>query len=143
MRPSELWKCKISVSKDSIIYFDLTDNQLQLKTTASHRLIPLHEELLKMGIDKKLSSLQLEFNQAWISKFFNKTIKPMLTNNPRKIMYSFRHTVATELKRAEVNMDMVSEILGHSYESSSITKEVYANRYTLAQLQQAINHLEL
>jgi len=52
MRPSELWKCKISVSKDSIIYFDLTDNQLQLKTTASHRLIPLHEELLKMGNNK-------------------------------------------------------------------------------------------
>ncbi len=52
LRPSELWKCKISTSKDNIIYFDLTDKDLQLKTMSSYRVIPLHNKLLEMGIDK-------------------------------------------------------------------------------------------
>ena len=142
MRPSELWKCKVSTSEDNIIYFDLEDKDLQLKTMSSYRVIPLHYKLLEMGIDKKLSSLQLQFTQAGVSSYFNKTIKPTITDNPNKIMYSFRHTVATELKRAEtIHMDKVSELLGHTYEHSSMTKEVYAQGYTMKQLQEAINYL--
>ncbi len=141
MRPSELWKCKIANSEDNIVYFDLTDKDLELKTSSSRRVIPLHNKLLEMSIDKRLPSLQIEFSQAILSAYFNKVIKPRITDNPSKIMYSFRHTVATELKRAEVSMDKVSEILGHTYENNSITKEVYASGYTLIQLQTAINHL--
>ena len=143
MRPSELWKCKISISEDGIYYFDLTDKELELKTSSSYRVIPLHKKLLEMNIDKKLTLLQQEFTQAGISSYFNKVIKPKITDNPQKIMYSFRHTVATELKRTEVIiMDKVSELLGHSYENSTMTKEVYASGYTLSQLQEAINCLE-
>ncbi len=141
MRPSELWKCKISSSEDNIIYFDLTDRGLELKTSSSHRVIPLHTRLLEMDVDKKLIEVQQKFTQAGISSYFNKTIKPMVTDNPNKVMYSFRSLVATELKRAEVNMDKVSELLGHSYENSTMTKEVYARGYTIAQLQIAINNL--
>ncbi|MDQ7060417.1 MAG: tyrosine-type recombinase/integrase [Sulfurimonas sp.] len=141
MRPSELWKCKISVSDTNIVYFDLTEKTIQLKTLSSNRAIPLHNKLLEMGIDKKLSSLQSCFTQTAISIYFNKVIKNMITDEKNKIMYSFRHTVATELKRAEVHMDKVSELLGHSYTNSSMTKEVYAQGYTLEQLQVAINHL--
>ncbi len=39
-------------------------------------------------------------------------------------------------------MDKVSELLGHTYENNSITKEVYASGYKLVQLQTAINHLD-
>ena len=141
MRPSELWKCKILISEDNIVCFDLTDKELNLKTSTSRRMIPLHNKLLELKIDTRLSSLQVEFTQAILSSYFNKVIKPKISDNPNKVMYSFRHTVATELKRAEVNMDMVSEVLGHSYENSTMTKEVYASGYTLTQLQTAINHL--
>ena len=143
MRPSELWKSHIITSEDNIKYFDLESRGLKLKTLSSYRVIPLHDRLIKMDIENIFEALKLKFSQSFISIYFNRTIKPKLTDNPRKIMYSFRHTVATELKRAEVNMDMVSEILGHTYENNTMTKEVYANRYTLAQLQKAINHLEL
>jgi len=81
MRSSELWKCNIGVSEDNIIYFDLRARDLQLKTSSSHRIIPLHNELLKMGIDQKLASLQLEFTQAIMSKYFNTVIKPQVTDN--------------------------------------------------------------
>ena len=141
MRPSELWKCKISISDKNIVYFDLTDKSLELKTQSSHRVIPLHKKLLEFKIDERLSSLQYCFTQAGISQYFNKTIKPAITSDPNKIMYSFRHTVATELKRSEIHMDKVSELLGHSYNNSTMTKEVYAQGYTMEQLQEAINNL--
>jgi integrase len=141
MRPSELWKASIEVA-DGIAYFDLTKDGLDLKTKTSRRKIPLHKKLLELGIDTELAKLQHKFKQAAISNYFNKNIIPLLEDSENKVMYSFRHTVATELKRAEVNMDKVSELLGHRYEGGSITKDVYASTYTLQQLQEAINHLQ-
>jgi integrase len=140
MRPSELWKCHISQEND-IYYFDLTSDNIELKTKQSRRRIPLHSKLIELGIRDKLSSLQAEFRQEYLSIYFNKTIKKALTDEDNKIMYSFRHTVATELKRADVNMDKVSELLGHSYESDSMTKSTYASGYTLKQLKEAIDCL--
>lgn len=140
MRPSELWKCKIS-QEDNIYYFDLTGGDIELKTKQSRRKIPLHSKLIELGVQDKLPSLQSEFKQEYLSIYFNKTIKKALVDDDNKIMYSFRHTVATELKRAEVNMDKVSELLGHSYESDSMTKSTYAGGYTLQQLKEAIEHL--
>lgn len=140
MRPSELWKCHIS-QEDDIYYFDLTSEDIELKTKQSRRKIPLHHKLIDLGIQDKLSSLQTEFKQDYLSIYFNKTIKKSLVDDDNKIMYSFRHTVATELKRADVNMDKVSELLGHSYESDSMTKSTYASSYTLQQLKEAIDQL--
>jgi len=143
MRPSEFWMCSISTCKDGVKYFDLTNKDLKLKTSSSHRKIPLHHRLLLMDIERKLPYLQEQFTQAGISTFFNKTIKPQITDNSNKIMYSFRHTVATNLKQVDVHMDKVSELLGHIYSNSSMTKEVYAQGYTNQQLQDAINQLVL
>ena len=140
MRPSELWKCHIA-QEEGIYYFDLTSDDIELKTRQSRRKIPLHNRLLELGIQNKLSSLQTEFKQENISRYFNQTIIKVLPDNTNKIMYSFRHTVATELKRAEVNMDKVSELLGHSYENDSMTKSTYAAGYTLKQLKEAIDCL--
>ncbi|HIC12137.1 MAG TPA: hypothetical protein EYO75_01945, partial [Sulfurimonas sp.] len=140
IRPSELWKCHIS-QEDGIYYFDLTSKEIELKTRQSRRKIPLHSKLLELNIQDKLSSLQAEFRQEYLSIYFNKTIKKVLPDDNNKIMYSFRHTVATELKRAGVNMDKVSELLGHSYENDSMTKSTYAAEYTLKQLKEAIDDL--
>ena len=141
MRPSELWKCKIR-TEDGMTYFDLTSPDIELKTKQSRRKIPLHSKLIELGIQDKLPSLQAEFKQEYLSIYFNKTIKKALADDNNKIMYSFRHTVATELKRADVNMDKVSELLGHSYESDSMTKSTYASAYTLEQLKEAIDCLK-
>jgi integrase len=140
MRPSEFWKCSIS-EDDGIYYFDLTSDDIDLKTQTSRRKIPLHSKLIKYSLHAKLYKLQKEYKQASISNYFNRTIKKNLKDHDNKLMYSFRHTVATELKRAEVMMDKVSEILGHSYEGSNMTKEVYAKGYTLQQLKEAIECL--
>lgn len=140
MRPSEFWKSSIS-EEEGIIYFDLTDPELALKTSHSRRKIPLHKRLLEMGMHQKLLHLQRTFKQEAISIYFNKKIKPSMSGSESKIMYSFRHTVATELKRSDVIMDKVSELLGHSYESNTMTKSTYAGGYTLHQLKEAIDKL--
>jgi len=44
MRLSEIYKCKIS-TVDGVQCFDLTDNNLTLKTKSSYRLIPVHEDI--------------------------------------------------------------------------------------------------
>lgn len=140
IRPSELWKAKIESDGD-IIYLNLTDDNLSLKTSSSYRKVPFHHKLISLGVDRKLKEVLNKYTQTQISIYFNKTIKPKIIEDSTKIMYCFRHTVATELKRANVNMDKVSEILGHSYDSNSITKEVYASNFTLEQLHEAINAL--
>ena len=140
MRPSEFWMATIG-KEDGIYYLDLTDEKLKLKTPNSRRKIPLHSKLIEMGIPKKLVSLQNAFKQASISNYFNKNIKTILENDDNKLMYSFRHTVATELINDDVLSDKVSALLGHSYQNTNMTKEVYFKGYKLNILKEAVNKL--
>lgn len=142
MRPNEFWKSSIN-QEEGIYYFDLTGSHLNLKTLQSKRKIPIHKKLLELDIVNRFEKLQSTYKQEKISNYFNKTIKPKyIPEEENKRMYSFRHTVATNLKRAEVHMDKVSEILGHSYESKTITKMTYASPYSLKQLKEAIDKLQ-
>lgn len=140
MRPSEFWKCRIGV-EEGIVIFDLSYEGIELKTLTSHRKIPIHSNLINMGIVERLADLQKRFRQDTISNFFNEKLLSYLQSSENKIMYSFRHTVATELKRADVEMDKISELLGHGYNQKSITKTTYANRFSLEQLQEAIGYI--
>jgi len=140
MRTSEFWKCKIGIEK-GVYYFDLSYKGVELKTSSSRRKIPIHSKLLDMGIAESLEILQKSFSKYSISLEFNTKIIDHIKNRKNKVMYSFRHTVATELKRANVEMDKVSEILGHSYENNTITKSTYAGKYSLCQLRDAVENL--
>ena len=140
MRTSEFWKCKIGI-EEGIYFFDLSYKAVELKTESSKRKIPIHSKLLNMGIVEKIEDIQESFNQQAISLYFNNTIINELEDHQDKVMYCFRHTMATELKRANVNIDKISELLGHSYENSTITKTTYASKYSLSQLQEAIELL--
>lgn len=140
MRTSEFWKCRIGY-KDNIYYFDLAYKGIELKTASSKRLIPIHSKLIDKGIIYNLKQLQSLYKQSNVSNTFNTKVINSIKDKRNKVMYGFRHTVATNLKRADVNIDKISEILGHSYESTSMTKTVYSKRYTLKQLKEAIESL--
>lgn len=140
MRTAEFWKCKIGY-EDDIYYFDLSYEGLELKTYSSKRKIPIHSKLIEMGILNNLRQLQKSYRQAFVSDTFNKKIINTLKDRQNKVMYGFRHTVGTKLKRADVEIDKISEILGHSYENTSMTKTVYTNGYSLKQLKEAIEYL--
>ena len=76
----------------------------------------------------------------WIRRLFNEKIKTQITSSNKKVLYSFRHTIATELKYLNVKSEIISEILGHS--NSSITLDRYASRYTFEVLKKEIDKVE-
>ena len=114
---------------------------IKLKTTSSRRKVPIHSKLIDKAILNSLEHLQSTYKQSSVSNTFNNKIINSIDDKKNKVMYGFRHTVATNLKRADVDIDKISEILGHSYTNTSMTKTVYADGYTLNQLKEAIEYL--
>jgi integrase len=140
LRISELYKVKIKQHNENEFYFDLTDSNIKLKTKNSHRIIPLHKELIKMDVQTLLPKA-LELNKMnWIRRLFNEKIKVKITSSKKKVLYSFRHTVASELKYLNVKSEIISEILGHT--NSNITLDRYASRYTFEVLKNEIDKIE-
>lgn len=140
MRTSEFWKCKVGCM-DKVYFFDLSYKGVELKTASSRRKIPINQKLIDMGIIDSLKQLQKTYKQSTVSNTFNHRLINVLKDTKNKVMYGFRHTVATRLKRADVHIDKISEILGHHYENTSMTKTVYTNGYSLRQLKEAIDCL--
>ena len=140
MRISELYKAKLKKSEDYIYYFDLTEINIKLKTKNSYRIIPLHKKLIELNIQNILPTA-LELNKMnWIRRLFNEKIKTQITSSNKKVLYSFRHTIATELKYLNVKSEIISEILGHT--NSNITLDRYASRYTFEVLKKEIDSIE-
>lgn len=139
MRISELSKGQLNKDGE-IFYIDLTEESCSLKTKSSHRKIPLHKDLILLDVQKKYNHLRGLFRDEYISKKFREQVKPHLTNNPRKTLYSYRHTLATQLKYAEVNPIVISELMGHSHEGMTMGR--YASRYPIEVLKEAIDKLE-
>lgn len=140
LRISELYKAQIKQHNENEFYFDLTDSNIKLKTKNSHRIIPLHKELIKMDVQTLLPKA-LELNKInWIRRLFNEKIKVKITSSKKKVLYSFRHTVASELKYLNVKSEIISEILGHT--NSNITLDRYASRYSFEVLKKEIDSIE-
>lgn len=140
MRISELYKAKIKKSEDDIYFFDLTDSNIKLKTKNSYRMIPLHKKLIELNIQNILPKALESNKMNWIRRLFNEKIKTQITSSNKKVLYSFRHSMATELKYLNVKSEIISEILGHS--NSSITLDRYASRYTFEVLKKEIDKIE-
>lgn len=139
MRISELSKGKLK-NDGSIFYIDLTEESCILKTKSSHRKIPLHNDLILLDVHKNYNQLRGLFKDEYISRKFREQVKPHLTNNPRKTLYSYRHTLATQLKYKNINHLIISELMGHSHRGMTMGR--YASRYPLEILKKAIDKLE-
>lgn len=140
LRISELYKVQIKQHNENEFYFDLIDSNIKLKTKNSHRIVPLHKELIRMDVQTLLPKA-LELNKMnWIRRLFNEKIKIRVTSSKKKVLYSFRHTIASELKYLNIKSEIISEILGHS--NSSITLDRYASRYSFEVLKKEIDKIK-
>ncbi|PTO65182.1 tyrosine-type recombinase/integrase [Vibrio splendidus] len=119
----------------------------RLKNLNSERVIPIHNELLQLGFldfvkaqthDRLFSELTLKRDGygTVVSKWFGR-FKSDLGFKKGHDFHSFRHTFATFLKCADVNVVVAATILGHG--SGSITYDHYGKRHTLSRLNEAIN----
>lgn len=139
MRLSELWKSSIECD-NGIYYFNLANKTIKLKTKGSYRLIPIHKALIEKNIHIKLPTALDTLKPMTISHYFTNYLKPKISASNKKVLYSLRHTFATQLKYAKVDPIVISELMGHSHEGMTMGR--YASRYPIEILKEAIDKLE-
>jgi integrase len=97
------------------------------KNTQSKRLVPLHGDLLKLGILKYVKQLKergtMRLFADWepedkINRWFLRAYRKQVgINDSRKVFHSFRHTLKTALARHGTNRDISDLITGHKDQS--------------------------
>lgn len=140
-RTNEIAQLKIKqiVKRDGILVFNVKeeDEDQQLKNESSKRKIPIHEKLLELGFlefleKQKAKKSQMLFDDLYhtsgkgygqsFGKVFNKfkrewlepqTIEKIFKRELLLDLHSFRHTIATALRRGKVSEEHISVLLGH------------------------------
>jgi integrase len=156
MRREEI--CQLSASDikevDGIWCFDVNDDTgKSTKTKSSVRVVPIHPELIELGLVDFVSAKNNKeenlwgFSQwkgtwgkqfgNWWSIHFN---RKYVTTDPLKTFHSFRHTVANHLKQKDVQESQIAELLGHTQDS--ITMSRYGKRYQPKVLLDALMKLD-
>lgn len=133
MRLSELYKAKLT-KIDGIDVFDLRGNDLKLKTSTSHRVIPIHS-----SVNIELLNYLPKLNR--LSKIINSIIREHISNDNRKVLYSLRHSFATTLKNLRVEHTIISELMGHSHQGMTFGR--YAKAYDIEILKESIEKLKI
>ena len=122
----------------------------RLKNNNSRRLIPIHRTLLDLGFIEFINNINHErifpelkqerdgFGTA-ASKWFGR-FKTKLGFGKGYDFHSFRHTVATQLKNADVSAVIAGELLGHG--QNNITYDRYGKSINIRKLEQVINILK-
>ena len=127
----------------------------RLKNQNSQRLIPIHSELLAIGLvdhtEKANASgyerLWPEFKRskhgsysAGYSKWFGQYKNLIGIKDPKKTFHSFRHTFIDRLKQLAVPDGKIQELVGHA--NHSITTARYGKPYRPAALKEVIEVLD-
>jgi integrase len=128
LRASEIDKGDI-VEIDGVRCFDLR-NADKLKTLSSHRIVPLHPEIRVTDFDVTIK---------YLLKRTKKLMDEVLNDSNKKSAYSLRHSFATHLIEANVRPEVVSELLGHTH--STMTLSRYSKGFSIQTLSDAVQTL--
>lgn len=127
----------------------------RLKNSASERVIPVHPKLIELGFikyyeDKKakghprvwmnLTYLDLHGYTNSIGNWYRRFNREYVTDDPKRVFHSMRHTVADTLKQKSVSESAIAELLGHAH--ASITTSRYGKRYRPKVLLDALEQLD-
>ncbi len=145
-------------SEKGVWYFDLNEDgdDKKLKNTSSKRQIPVHKDLIELGLLsyqarlKKNDTVRLfpeltrdrdGYTRA-VSKWFNAKYLPAIkVKTAKNNFHSFRHSFANHFKQKAIKVDFVAEVLGHS--NNSMSYGVYADRLKVEVLQdEVMQHLD-
>ncbi|MDX8432853.1 site-specific integrase [Mesorhizobium abyssinicae] len=155
-RLNEICQIELSDIKEDagIWYFDFNDegDKKHLKTTASRRIVPVHDQLLALGFLEYVDALRArgqtrlfpDFSFSAkegygrpLSRWFNERFLVQLgIKTDDLVFHSFRHTMVTRLKHADIEDNLVKAMVGHTREG--VTHKHYFKGYKLAQMQEAL-----
>lgn len=108
-----------------------------LKNAKSIRKVPVASQLIELGLFRYMDSVQALGHKSlfptlkhdWhgklsgaFSKFFGRYKKQILgIHNPKKVLYSFRHSMKDAMTKARVPSKYLQRILGHASGEGSVT----------------------
>lgn len=142
MRTSELAQIKLSSIRHErgVLVFDIEE---KTKNAGSKRIVPVHSELIRRGLDKRIAELKAagethlfpkwygdgmkakqaatEYGTASLNQYFprfiprkfNRDYLPKLGIGDRKVWHSLRHTFKTQLSRGGVDKATRDYLTGH------------------------------
>jgi len=140
----DVWCISINDEKDK-----------KVKTITGKRIVPVHPVLLSCGFIKYIDSLRkagvprLWMDLRWrpsdgysnaLGKWFQVFNRRHVTDDPKKVFHSMRHTLADTLKQAGVQEVVIAEIMGHANDSMSMSR--YGKRYQPKVLLDALMNLD-
>ena len=126
------------------------DGDKRLKNQSAARRIPIHSHLINQGFidfaSKQQGKLFPELVKAngkrghHFSKWFARYRQQSGVTEPGKTFHSFRHTVATQFKRADIEETKAAAILGHTVKGETYGR--YGKQYRPEQLRQVIEVID-
>jgi integrase len=128
MRPSEVSKAIVHNGM-----FDLTQAK-QLKNNTSFRIIPIHPALTD---DEIADAMTIKPNSRGFGNI-NYHIQQII---PNKSCYSLRHFFATTLINSDADPSVVSELMGHSHKTMTMSR--YFKGYDKTTLYEAVCKLSM
>ena len=126
----------------------------ELKNTTSQRVLPIHPALEKAGFLEYVKQAKAKHERLWpalpvrrdgyahdFGKWFQKFNRTKITEEPRKVFHSLRHSFVDFFKQIGTPEALIAEMVGHSNEKS-MTMGRYGKRYQPKVLLEAMMHLD-
>jgi integrase len=144
-------------TEESVWVFDINskDGQ-QLKNANAVRLVPIHDELIRLGVLAHADKLRATSETMLFpnlkpggaddrlghnySKWFSRYRQDVGQFVPGRDFHSFRHSATTFLRRASVDEPTIDELTGHATVGETAR---YSKGLTVANLSEAINRIDI
>jgi Site-specific recombinase XerD len=142
---SEIARLKVSdiYQEQGEWVFDLSEAS---KNRQSKRLVPIHEDLIKLGILDRVKTLrsagQTRMFPDWqpedkVNRWFLRTYLPKLGISAKeKVFHSFRHNLKTELVRSGCSKEVHDLLTGHGDQSVAA---IYVHDAPIRRMAQSLN----
>ncbi|MCH2546758.1 MAG: tyrosine-type recombinase/integrase [Alphaproteobacteria bacterium] len=131
----------------------------KLKNEPSKRIVPIHSKLIELGLLEHVKARKADSSPETklfigmgydkkngfgrnLGRWFRESVldKQLGIKTKERVFHSIRHTVARKLRNAEVMIEDVANILGHSH--TSVTAGVYAPELLIPLLKERIERLD-
>lgn len=126
----------------------------RLKTKAGKRAIPVHAELVRLGLLRYVDELravnevrlfpelklQRDGYGQTVSKWFQRYRRQCGIRDDGKVFHSFRHTAIDRLKQADVPKEKIAALVGH--EDDSVTFGRYGKDFSPAIMREVVAMLD-
>jgi integrase len=151
--------CSDLYQQEGVWVFDINDDgeDKQLKTEKSRRLVPIHSQLIELGLldfakergrtHKRLFPEEVRNGEGKFDAFtkrfaYYRNKQGVLSGDGEMLdFHSFRHTVRTQLADASVPEFLIDDIIGHTSTSASVGKTVYTHTQLIPQKKEAIEKI--